>query len=562
MKKLVLLLAILMAITLSACEEEPPFEVDCDLYPTHEDCETEPVTCDEGYILEGEDCVLEETPPTCADNYILENGTCVFDDSELGDYLDIYYLNDFHGALTPSSDELGIAYIANLVKTRKEQSPDNVLFLAGGDMLQGSALSNYYEGLSTITLLNASLLDAFTIGNHEFDWGIETVLQYADGVGTNGEADFPFLGANIFAKETDELLDGVEPYTIIEKGDHKIGIIGTMGYGLEYSIAQSKIDDYYFSDPVAVVATYAEQLRTEENVDIVIVMAHDTGDINDGVAALTGDQKVDAIFNGHSHRNYATTVNGIPVMQSGSSGEYVGHLRLFIDTDGTITFEADNLGKYGDVLLVESDPDVQAILDQYLDETDAFFNTPIITSLDDYSSSELSQWLVHLIRVSMDVDIAFHNYGGTRTDVDDQEVISLGTLYAIWPFDNVIKTVELDGAIIQNLLFQSMAYDTDIEQFEAGTLYTVATNDYVFDKTDNPFLDGTNPTNTGVVLRDLVEVELTAQADAFDGFLVTNPIQTVPDVPSTTNIIYKEDEFVLFFIYVKPLPELSYLLFE
>lgn len=547
MKKRLFLLLFILIFTLTSCVQEDPYEVDCELYPTHEDCSVDPPICEEGYVLEGDECVLEETPPTCPENYIYDGVDCIFDDTELGDYLDIYYLNDFHGALTPSNDQLGISYIANLVKTRKEQSPDNVLFLAGGDMLQGSALSNYYEGLSTITLLNASLLDAFTIGNHEFDWGIETVLQYADGENSNGEADFPFLGANIFDKETNQLLDGIEPYTIIEKGSHRIGIIGTIGFGLEYSIAQSKIDDYYFSDPVAVVAEYAEELRVEQDVDIVIVMAHDTGNLNNGVAALTGYQRVDAIFNGHSHRNYTTTINGIPIMQSGSSGEYVGHLRLFLQPDGTITFEADNLGKYGDRLLVDADPGVQAILDQFLAETDAFFNTPIITSLDDYSSSELSQWLTHLIRVSMDVDIAFHNYGGTRTDVENEEVISLGTLYAIWPFDNVIKTVELDGSIIQNLLFQSLAYDTDIDQFEAGTLYTVATNDYVFDKTDNPFLNGTNPTNTGVVLRDLVEVELTAQAEVFDGFLVTNPIQTVPELPVASPIIYKEDEYVLFF---------------
>ena len=76
-------------------------------------------------------------------------------------YLEIYYLNDFHGALTPDDDQLGISYIANLINTKKAANPENVLFLVGGDMLQGSALSNYYLGESTIELLNLSNLDAF-----------------------------------------------------------------------------------------------------------------------------------------------------------------------------------------------------------------------------------------------------------------------------------------------------------------------------------------------------------------------------------------------------------------
>jgi 2',3'-cyclic-nucleotide 2'-phosphodiesterase (5'-nucleotidase family) len=558
MKKILLIVSMFFILTLSACvKNDNTFVVDCEKYPNHVDCFTEdptpPKTCEDGYVLNGDTCQPEQSndPITCEDGYVLENDKCVFDDSDLGDYIDIYYLNDLHGALDRTDDHLGIAYIANLVNTRKTQSPDNVLFLAGGDMLQGSAISNYYDGLSTITLLNESNLDAFTIGNHEFDWGIETILQYKDDNPENGEANFPFLGANIFKDSDNSSLDGIDPYTIIEKNGHRIGIIGTMGYGLEHSIAESKIAPYYFANPVPIVANTAEYLRSVELCDVVIVVAHDPGTSNDGFASLEGDQKIDAIFNGHSHQQYITYSKGIPIIQSGSYGKYLGHLRLTFDENNNITYTTKNLRSYDDSLLTSPDPIVQATLDSYHNETDAIFNDPIIVSLDDYSSYELSDWLAHLMRVSLNADVAFHNYGGTRTDINNGEDFSLGKLYAIWPFDNVIKTVWLDGSIVNNLLNSGYAYNTDIQTFYPGTLYLVATNDYVFDKTTNPFINGEQPTNTGIVLRDLVESELTQQASVFDGFKTTNQIQTSsPDVFQSPIVLSNPKEDLLAFLFI------------
>jgi 2',3'-cyclic-nucleotide 2'-phosphodiesterase (5'-nucleotidase family) len=552
MKRLLVILVLLLGVTLTACEEDP-YQVDCDAYPTHPDCYVEdPLdddpSCADGYTYNGESCVPIVIDDSCEDGYVHDGTSCVFDNDAIGDYLDIYYINDTHGALVQDGREIGIDYLANLIKTRKTQSPEQVLFLAGGDILQGTAISNHYEGRSTIELLNESLLDAFTIGNHEFDWGLDVIQRYADGDNTNGEADFPFLAANIHQTEDDAIPDGFEPYTILERGDRKIGIIGTIGFGLESSIAASRVAGYYFSDPVDLVAQYATHLRTNLDVDVVIVMAHDSGNLNQAVSALTGDARVDVIFNGHSHREYAIDMNGIPVVQSGSSLEYVGHVRLFFDVSGVDTYEAVNLSRYSEVLLQTADVEASSLLQSFIDETDALFNTPIITSGEDYYSSQLSDWLAHLMRVATGSDIAFHNYGGTRTGIDQGQTITMGTLYEIWPFDNIIKTVELDGSILNILMARGMAYDSAYTSFEPGTLYVVATNDYVFDQPDNPFLGGTNPTNTGILLRDLVEEELTLQAQVFDTFRITNPIQIIPNASMQQPIWHQKEDAFLFFL--------------
>src|SRR5690606_22609607 len=85
----------------------------------------------------------------------------------------IYYINDFHGAILNADGQMGFARIGNLIIDEKSKHKDTTLFITGGDILQGQLISNWYNGASTIELLNDMELDAFVVGNHEFDWGID-----------------------------------------------------------------------------------------------------------------------------------------------------------------------------------------------------------------------------------------------------------------------------------------------------------------------------------------------------------------------------------------------------
>jgi len=452
-----------------------------------------------------------------------------FDPTDIG-YLDIYYMNDFHGSiLEDSPDEIGLSNIGNFLISQKEAQPNNTIILAGGDMLQGSALSNYYQGLSTIELMNEMYFDAFTVGNHEFDWGIDVVTSYFDGNDANGEANFPLLGANIFLKNTTTIPENIDPYVIIERGDIKIGIIGTIGAGLEYSIATSKIEDYEFGSPIQIIKDITYDLRTNQDVDIVLVSSHDTGStLNSQIAGGEGDYKVNAIFNGHSHSDYANTSLGIPVIQSGSNGEYVGHVRLEFTDNLLVNHSVENIGYYDNDLLRSSNNVVSEIIAKYQLETDELFNTPIITAGEYLSQNDLSIWIARMMRISTGADIGFQNGGGTRTSIKEDDLITLAVLYQVWPFDNVVKTVYLTGAQIKSQM-NNLIYDTELSNFENDTVYKVATNDYTFDKTSNPFINGTDPFNTGIVLRDLAESELIKQSLVYDLFYVDNEIITVED---------------------------------
>ena len=266
---------------------------------------------------------------------------------KIAEKLTIFTINDFHGAILSEDGAYGMARLGYYIMKEKKSSPHETLVLSAGDMFQGSGISNYSEGKSVIELMNIIEFDAMTIGNHEFDWSLETILAYRDGNKKNGEADFPFISANIIDKTTNKLPEYVEPYTIIERGGLTIGIIGYIGYGLESDIAVKMVENYEFLKPAAIVGEYAEELRAKKNCDVVIALGHDGSDAtNSELATLTGDKRIDAIVNGHLHADSVEMLDSadgrkIPVVQAGSSGEYVGKISFTVDPE---TKELSNPG--------------------------------------------------------------------------------------------------------------------------------------------------------------------------------------------------------------------------
>jgi len=461
--------------------------------------------------------------------------------------LNIYNINDTHGAILANGSEMGLSRIGNLIIDEREEKPEETVFIANGDILQGTLISNYFFGEAAIAALNAMELDAFVLGNHEFDWGLEVVNEYFNPDTEGLKAEFPLLGANVFYKGTREIPAFIDPYTVVTKGELEVGIIGLMGYGLESSIATSRIADYEFGDPLVEAAYYSEYLRVEEGVDVVIVAIHGANDaFNQAVGDLSGNAYVDAVFNGHTHRAYTrfesrTGVN-MPVIQSGANGEYVGHLHLDL-TDGVVTgYQAANLNANSDARLNQSSAIVDEVIAPYLEVVEPLLTETIITAGEYLGRGDLTTYMARLMRTVTDSDIAFHNSGGTRTDVYAYEAMTMSTLYQIFPFDNRIKTVYLTGLEIKGLLADSHYAYHDIRAgltFIDDERYLVATNDFVFDDTSEPFIYGVDPVDTAILIRDvfydvLVELALTEDYFYLDSpILLGSPITAVSYDPFT-----------------------------
>lgn len=433
------------------------------------------------------------------------------------EYVDLYYINDLHGAIEREGNSLGLAYIANFIDKRREENP-NTLLLAGGDILQGQAISNYYYGSSTLTIMELMGFDAMIIGNHEFDWGLNKVTDQFHP--NTGIVSFPLLGINVRKKSTNQIPENILPYVMIEKPEAKVGVIGVIGEYLESSIAYNMVKDYEFINPLSLIKNAASTLRNN-GADYVIVVIHDDNDsLNYNLSLLSGEERIDAIFNAHSHALYRNTINDVPVIQAKANGEYVGHVRLY--KNGTYTLS--NIYSHDD--LNEPSTIVNEQIEIYKAETDPIFNKLIIQNgTSNLNSIALSKWLVEVIKNKTGADIAFQNSGGTRTGLTAYENITLKKLYQIWPFDNVIKTVILKGSLVRNLMDGNIYTELEIEDDKE---YLVAMNDYMFDHPYNQetISQGREQTNTGILLRDLAEEELIRQSEIHDYFNPSNPIIT------------------------------------
>ena len=464
--------------------------------------------------------------------------------------IELYSMNDVHGGAY-YSDFSTLSKAADLLQY-KQSNEDDVIILASGDMFQGTALSNYYYGLPLVEVMNYVGFDAFTIGNHEFDWGIDKIANYADGNPSNGEADFPFLAANIVSTTSGEPMPWTVPYIVVDVNGVKVGIIGVIGEVIN-SISASRVAGYTFLDPAETVATYAEVLRTTEGCQVVVASIHEySSQTNNAIAALTGNRKVDAIFNGHSHTSVASQIvrtgTDLPFAQvSSNDSSAIAKITLVYDRAGGLVssvssevLSASSLTEnsyVNDLIAVfEEDPAYVSFVSQVL-----------TTALGTYNRYSLAPWGASVLRDYADVDFGMVNSGGFRTSMD-QGPVTMGELVTIYPFDNVVKTCEMTGSQLTAFYetVQSEGYDVvwdDGVSYAGGVLYkdgvavglstwySVGAVDYIFDKTYYDFLDGRNIMASDFYMRDLLAQDLANHPGSFnpaDGTAYPAPVFWIP----------------------------------
>lgn len=433
----------------------------------------------------------------------------------------IYSLNDFHGMLSQSGSYPGISKIGEYLMNEYEENKDTTLILSAGDMFQGTAVSSLTRGRAVVETMNEIGFDAMTIGNHEFDWGIEEVLKYQDGNLDNGEANFPFLAANIMDKRTGNLASWAKPYAVIEKAGFKIGVIGVIGVGQESDIFVNYVNNYEFTDELYAVSKYAQILRNEEKCDLVIVSAHNDSEYyNYNLGKLNGDRRVDAVLNGHTHQYYEGYItnhrNGyanIPYVQSGCYGGYIGKITITIDNRSKITtaatsdlidtrFECDDEStKINDILSRYSD---------YINIENEVLGVSGTTIYKDHGGV----WACNVLRDSTESDLGVANTGGIRANgfpIYQNSNVTYGDIFEIMPFENKICYTYLYGYDIISLINKGVYVSDNVdiynykingENIEDTKKYKVATVDFLFMKTNYPFLNGTDSEFTDILFRE------------------------------------------------------------
>ena len=221
----------------------------------------------------------------------------------------ILHTNDMHSHIQPFTSGKnkglgGMAQRAGLINSIREKET-HVLLLDAGDIFQGTPYFNFYAGELEFKLMSKMKYDAVTIGNHDFDNGLEGLAKQLP------HANFPFLIANYDFNDT-ILKDKFKPYKIFNKGEIKIGVFG-IGIELDGLVPKELYGNTIYKDPIETANKYATLLKKEEKCDLVICLSHlgfkyENEKVSDMVLA-TQSHDIDLIIGGHTHTFLKEPVN-------------------------------------------------------------------------------------------------------------------------------------------------------------------------------------------------------------------------------------------------------------
>jgi 5'-nucleotidase len=259
-------------------------------------------------------------------------------------HITILHTNDVHSHIDPfgpedgrNANQGGVARRAALIESIRLENP-NTLLLDAGDIFQGTPYFNYYGGELEFKLMSMLKYDAATIGNHDFDNGIDGLYAQLP------HAKFNFLSANYDFKNT--VMDTlVEPYKIFDKGGVKIGVFG-LGIELQGLVDKKLIKETVYLDPVEIAQDMSRILKEDKKCDLVICLSHigyyyrNYPEKVSDLLLARATKNIDLIIGGHTHTflpkpTIEKNIEGKSVLvnQVGCYGLKLGRVDFYFDSN-------------------------------------------------------------------------------------------------------------------------------------------------------------------------------------------------------------------------------------
>jgi 2',3'-cyclic-nucleotide 2'-phosphodiesterase (5'-nucleotidase family) len=374
----------------------------------------------------------------------------LFIPSVYGEPLDIriLHVNDFHGFVEPykpiGSDELlgGITYLSNRVEELRKEKPS--LLLSAGDMIQGHNWANLFKGESVIELMNAMGFDAMVVGNHEFDFGQETLRERIS------EAKFPILGANL------ERVSGLKPYVLKDLSGVRIAIIGLVTEDVPAITHPRNVEGLKFSSSIETAERFVKELR--EKVDLLIILSHMGYPVDRMLAEKV--EGIDVIVGGHTHTKISQPVyvKNTVIVQAWENGKALGILDLTIKDRKIIGYRGHleeikpEMGKENQTIqeiVKKYNQKMDAVLDQKIGETEVDLDGERRNVRR--KETNFGNLIADIVRQASGADMAIINGGGIRASIRNGE-IRVKDIYTALPFDNYTVAVRITGKQIKEAL--------------------------------------------------------------------------------------------------------------
>lgn len=410
----------------------------------------------------------------------------------------VLHTNDIHGYYETTEESVGIAGVASLKDYYEDQGAE-VILLDAGDFSQGTTLVNHQKGLKAVEYLAAAGYDAVSLGNHEFDFGFQALL---DNAAVLQAAGIPILDANIMKKGTNE------PYfadaLVLEEEGVKVGIFGLDTAETQTKSSPSSVAELDFLDKEEMFTCAQEQVDAlkASGCEYIIALTHLGVDEESmgrrSIELAEAVKGIDLIVDGHSH----TVMDGgqrVGDTLIVSTGSYLANVGTVVVDPATgeetakLISAADyaaNYGTYDETLaaMVAADKEeVDAYYSGIFAKTEVDLNgekDPGVrteeTNLGDFTADAYlyaGRKYAEEQNLDVSVDVALSNGGGIRASVPAGD-ISMNTLYTVFPYGNTLTLVTITGEqLLEVIEASTFSTPTAIGGFPqiAGAEFTVNT---------------------------------------------------------------------------------------
>ena len=446
--------------------------------------------------------------------------------------IDIYGSNDIHGAVLEDLDDnrCGVGKFATYFKEKGDQP--NTLLIDQGDTWQGSIYSNYNHGNLITDVMNYIHFDAKSVGNHDFDWGVEylknnTARKY-NGYGV------PVLAGNVYDYNFDTKVVGnvqqsdigVKSVTYTLENGLKVGILGGIGSDQITSISSNFTREIAFTNHIDFIKEEATHLRNDENCDVIICSIH-TGEESVRYNGLS--DYVDLVLCGHTHQRESSHEDNLYYVQSNAYTQSFSHTTLTFDkTKKSVTKTKIDYIYASDIssTVATIDAGVQNIIDTYLDELDTAANEVLANNVT--GNFYRGQYAENLMAKAMFDEAAKEGYGDICLSfVNDARADLLGRqwtyadLYQSFPFDNTVYIANINGreflteVVNWNYIYRNPSFTNNA--IDPNGTYKIAVIDFIYLHTNKyrnydffPQTAGTSTTTLNKNYREILKDWLVA----------------------------------------------------
>lgn len=434
--------------------------------------------------------------------------------------LRVIAMSDFHAALNTRPDDSGRilggarALSAAINRATRECTGNcHSIVVDAGDLFTGTPASDWDAGRPTVAVVNRLGIVAGALGNHEFDFGQDTLRQ------RRAELRYAILGVNV-RTASGKMPSYVRADTVVTRGNVRIGIVGAAGQQTRQSSKARNVRGLTFLDPAPLISERVRALRAA-GAQIVISVIHDgarcerdqptvcRGGGLTVAEALT--DRPDLFVMGHAHLNISMRVNDMPVVETSSSGRAIAVVDIPLDGGVATT----NIREVSGDSTAGMDPLIDSIVNASVAKVRKRMERPVATIAEampkDGRESALGNLVTDAARIAAKSDIGVWNSDGIRASVAAGP-LNYGGVHEVSPFANVLVRLHMTGANVSRYLERwllgaspsarvsgvTVDYDSTAARgsrvkritllngtrLDPKRVYTVVVNDYMLDEPD------------------------------------------------------------------------------